>query len=96
MDKTFRDVFKQKACLDRVSCFRIRSTATLPHRDPELDLTMKQRQAGKPSHTQEFGHNILNCPLGDWQVMTQTPTILSFHNHTTDGYQMEPGPMGAG
>lgn len=79
MAKTFRDVAKQMACLDSVSRFSIRPTATLPHRDPELDLAMKQRQAGKPSHTPEFGHNILSCPLGDWQVMTQTPTNLSFH-----------------
>lgn len=60
MDKTFRDISKQKACLDRVSCFRIRPTATLPDRDPEFDLTMKQRQAGKPSHTPESQHSQLS------------------------------------
>lgn len=45
---------KRPACREFPVLESGRPTATLPHRDPELDLAMKQGQVGKPSHTLEF------------------------------------------
>lgn len=36
--------------------------------------------------------NVLSCPVGDSEVMTPIPTILSLHSHATDGLQMDPRP----
>lgn len=33
--------------------------------------------------------NVLSRPVGDWEVMTLIPTLLSLHSHTTDGFQMD-------
>lgn len=36
--------------------------------------------------------NVLSHPVGDYEVMTPIPTILSLCSHTTDGFQMNPEP----